>query len=181
LVIFSHPNKDDLEVRKVGKNGPSANEVLEALKSANIPLEHVHFTAMVKHGLGSKSKPTTEDIEEYAAELDAEIEKIKPKLIMPLGAEVFKRVMKSNMKMGDYLGEVIDTPYGKALPNYAPGMITVMDPTKRPEFREIFQLAKRVLDDNLHYDSYRYLVVDDPEVNTAILEKYISAGKFHIG
>ena len=168
-------------MRKVGKNGPSANEVLEALKSADIPLEYVHFTAMVKHGLGSKSKPTTEDIEEYAAELDAEIEKIKPKLIIPLGAEVFKRVMKSNMKMGDYLGEVIDTPYGKALPNYSPGMITVMDPTKRPEFREIFQLAKRVLDDNLHYDSYRYIVVDDPEVNTAILTEYINQGKFDIG
>ena len=181
LIVFSHPNKDDLEVRKFGEHGANALEILAALEAADIPRELVHFTAMVKHGMGSKSKPSAEDIEEYAAELDAEIEAIKPKLIMTLGAEVFKRIMKTNIKMGDYLGEITDSPYGKVLANYAPGMIVVMDPTKRPEFRDVFLLAKRALDDNLNYDQYKYIIVDEPEVNTAILEKYISEGKFHIG
>jgi len=181
LVIYSHPTKDDLEVRAFGKQGYAADEVHRALDAAGIDRARVHYTAMVKHGIGSKSKPSVEDIETFAAELDAEIAAIKPKLIMPMGAEVFKRIMKSNMKMGDYLGEIIDTPYGKALANYSPGMIVAMDPTKRPEFRDVFLLAKRALDNNLNYDKYRYLVVDDPEVNTAILEKYISDGKFHVG
>lgn len=181
LVVFSHPNKDDLEVRKFGERGANALEILAALEAADIPRELVHFTAMVKHGIGSKSKPSAEDIEEYAAELDAEIEAIKPKLIMTLGAEVFKRIMKTNIKMGDYLGEITDSPYGKVLANYAPGMIVVMDPTKRPEFRDVFLLAKRALDDNLNYDQYKYIIVDEPEVNTAILEKYIEQEKFHIG
>jgi DNA polymerase I-like protein with 3'-5' exonuclease and polymerase domains/uracil-DNA glycosylase len=181
MIVFSHPTKDDLSARVFGKNGFAADEVSAGLRGAGIPVEKVHFTAMVKHGIGSKSKPSAEDIEEWSAELDKEIESLKPKLIMPLGAEVFKRIMKSNIKMGDYVGEITDTPYGKVLANYAPGMIVAMDPTKRPEFREVFHLAKRVLDNNLKYDEYRYVIIDNPEDNIKILNKYISEGRFHIG
>lgn len=181
LVVFSHPNKDDLEVRAFGKKGYAAEEVLAALKQAGIPEDNVHFTAMVKHGIGNKGKPSAEDIEEWSAELDAEIEAIKPKLIMPMGAEVFKRIMRSNIKMGDYLGEITDTPYGKVLANYAPGMIVIMDPTKRPEFVGIFELAKRSLDNNLKYDEFKYILVDDPADNVKILQKYINRGMFDIG
>jgi uracil-DNA glycosylase family 4 len=181
VIIFSHPNKDDLKALAFGKDGYAADEVIAALNAAGIALDRVHFTGMVKHGIGSKSKPSPEDIEEYSASLDLELASIKPKLIMPLGAEVFKRIMKSNIKMGDYVGEMIDTTYGKVLANYSPGMVVIMDPTKRPEFREIFQLARKVLDDELNYEKYSYLIVDEPEVNKAILEKYIEQRKFHIG
>jgi uracil-DNA glycosylase family 4 len=181
LIIFSHPNKDDLEARGFGKQGFSADEVKSALSVAGIPLEKVHFTGMVKHGIGSKSKPSAEDIEEWREALDQEIEAIKPKLIMPMGAEVFKRVMRSNIKMGDYIGEVTDTPYGKVMANYAPGMIVAMDPTKRPEFREIFCLAKRVLEDNLKYEDYKYIVINDPAENIQILQQYIAKGMLTIG
>ena len=176
--MFSHPSKDDLEARRFGEKGYGADEVNTALERAGIPREKVHFTGMVRHGIGSKSKPSAEDIEEWSASLDAEIEAIKPKLIMPLGAEAFKRIMRSNIKMGDYLGEIVDTPYGKVLANYSPGMIVVMDPTKRPEFRDVFDLAKRALDNNLAYDSFKYFVIDDPEDNIKILQSYIKRGMF---
>ena len=181
MIVFSHPNQYDLEVRKFGETGFAADEVLSALRAAKIDLSRVHFTGMVKHGIGSKSKPTAEDIEEWRESLDKEIEEIKPKLIMPLGAEVFKRIMKSNIKMGDYIGEITENSYGKILANYAPGMIVAMDPTKRPEFREIFGFAKRVLDNNLKYESFRYIVVDDPEVNKALIDKYVSKEAFYVG
>lgn len=181
MVVFSHPSKDDMEEKMFGKKGSSAEEVLNALSAANIPTEKVYFTGMVKHGIGSRPKPSAEDIEAWSADLDQEIEKFKPKLIMPLGAEAFKRVMRSNIKMGDYVGEITDTPYGKVIANYAPGMVVVMDPTKRPEFRETFRFAKRVLDNNLDYDQYTYRIVDDPAENIAFLEYYIAKGMFDIG
>ena len=181
MIVFSHPNKDDLEAREFGKAGYAADEILAALRTAKIDLDRVYFTGMIKQGIGSKSKPSAEDIEEGREELDREIEQVKPKLIMPLGAEVFKRIMKGNIKMGDYLGEVTDTPYGKVMANYAPGMIVMMDPTKRPEFRDVFDLAKKVIDDNLSYEEYKYIIVDDPETNIAILQKYIAEGEFDIG
>ena len=181
MIVFSHPGKEDLEARKFGEQGYAADEVKAALRLANIPLEKVHFTGMVKHGIGSRSKPSAEDIEEWSASLDEEIAAIKPKLIMPMGAEAFKRIMRSNIKMGDYIGEITDTPYGKVLANYSAGMVVVMDPTKRPEFRDIFELAKRVLDDNLQYDSFKYIVVEDPADNIMFLESYINRGMFDIG
>jgi uracil-DNA glycosylase family 4 len=181
MVVFSHPNKDDLAAKSFGKSGFATDEVMNAMSIAKIPEEDVYFTGMVKYGIGSKGKPSAEDIEYWREDLDKEIEEIKPFLIMPLGAEAFKRVMQSNIKMGDYLGEVVDTPYGKVMANYAPGMIAAMDPTKRPEFQDVFQLAKRVINNNLEYDTYRYIVVDDPEVNIAILNKYINKGMFDIG
>ena len=181
MIVFSHPNKDDLEARKFGEKGYAADEISAALQSAGIDPSRVYLTGMIKRGIGSKSKPSAEDIEEGREELDREIESIKPKLIMPLGAEVFKRIMKSNIKMGDYIGEVTETSYGKVMANYAPGMIVMMDPTKRPEFRDVFSLARKVIDDNLKYDDYKYIIVDDPEVNRAILQQYIDAGEFNIG
>ena len=181
MIIFSHPNKDDLEVRAFGKQGYAALEVNQALERAGIPRDKVHYTAMVKHGIGSKGKPSAEDIEEWSASLDAEIEAIKPKIIMTLGAEVFKRVMRSNIKMGDYVGEITETPYGKVLANYAPGMIVMMDPTKRPEFRDIFDLAKRAMDDRLKYDSFQYVVFDNPEDNIKFLQRYVDKEMFDIG
>lgn len=181
LVVFSHPNKEDLEAQAFCKSGATADEVLEALDRANISLDKVHFTGAVKHGIGSKSKPTAEEFEEYAAELEQEIALIKPKLIIPMGAEAFKRVMKANIKMGDYIGEIMDSPYGKVLANYSAGMITVTDPTKRPEFRDVFILADKFLRDDLNYTQYKYFVVDDPEENIQFLQKYINSGQLSIG
>jgi uracil-DNA glycosylase family 4 len=181
MIVFSHPTKDDLQVAHFGRSGGSANEVLDALEEAEIPVEECYFTAMVRNGIGSKPKPPAEDIEFWSEKLDKEIEEIKPQLIISLGAEVFKRIMKTNMKVGDYLGEIIDSPYGKLLANYSPGMVTVQDPTKRPEFRDIFMLAKKAVDNNLQYQEYTYKIVDSPEENIAILKDYISRGMFSIG
>jgi len=181
LIVFSHPTKDDLEAKVFGEKGYAAEEVKRALENADISIDRVCFTAMVKHGIGSKGKPTAEDIEKWSESLDNEIAELKPKLIMPLGAEVFKRIMRSNIKMGDYLGEVIENDYGKILANYAPGMIVVMDPTKRPEFKETFLLAKRILDDDLNYEQFKYIVIDDPQDNINILNRYVKEGKFFIG
>ena len=92
---------DDLKVKQFGTEGSNADEILSALKAADISVDNVYFTGMVKHGLGSKSKPSAEDIEAWATKLDEEIAEIKPKLIIPLGAEVFNRILRSNIKMGD--------------------------------------------------------------------------------
>lgn len=181
MVVFSHPGKEDLEARAFCESGASADEVKTALDMAGIPIDNVYFTAAVKYGIGSKPKPSAEDFESGAQELEEEINKIKPKLIMPMGAEAFKRIMKSNIKMGDYVGEIIDSPFGKILPNYAPGMITVMDPTKRPEFRDVFILANRFIEDVLEYRDYKFVIIEDPEENIKVLNRYIREGKFIIG
>ena len=181
FIVFSHPLKADLACGKFGQEGENVEELHRALKIAGIDIADCYFTGMVHHGIGAKPKPGAQDIEQWAASLDEEIAEVKPKLIISLGAEVFKRLMKTNIKVGDYLGEVVDSPYGKLLASYSPGMVVVQDPTKRPEFIETFILAKRIVDNNLAYDDYSYKVVTDPAENLQILQSYIDRGMFNIG
>jgi uracil-DNA glycosylase len=180
VVVFSHPNKDDLRTRSFGTAGYAAEEITEALKLAGIDPARVHYTAAVRHGVGSK-KPTAEDFEYWKKALAQDLQAWKPKLIMPMGAEAFKAVMQANMKMGDYVGEIIDSPHGKLMANYSPALIVVADPTKRPEFQDVFKLARRYIDGNLTYDKYQYVVIDDPQENREIVEHYIKQGKLTIG
>jgi uracil-DNA glycosylase family 4 len=180
MLIVSHPGHEDLQNKRI-LSGAYGHEVQNALGAAGIREEDVYITSMVKYGIGSNSKPNAKLIEDCAPILDYEIELLKPKLIMTLGAEVFKRVMKANMKQGDSLGEIVDSPYGKLLACYSPGMIINQDPKKRPQFKETFLYAKRFLDDNLNYTPFKYFVVEDPAVNKLFIDNYISKGQFTTG
>lgn len=187
MLICSHPLKEDL-----GKEVPMPfsdhaeeympiDEIREALRISGLKEERCWFTSMVKFGIGNKDKPSSEQIELCRAELECEIETVKPKLIITLGAEVFKCIMKQVVGQSDYLGEIVDCPYGKVMANYSPANVYRVDPKLRPEFIENFELAKRFIDGKLKYKDFRYKIVRDPEVNKAILNYYINEGMFSIG
>ena len=180
MLILSHPGKDDMEAGELF-TGSYRTEVVNALAAAGIETSNVWVTSMVKTGIGAKPKSTAEQITEGAAQLDWEIAYVKPKLIMTLGAEVFKRLMKKNMSQGDFLGEIIDCPYGKLIPNFSPGMILNQDPKKRPQFRSAFVLARRFLEDRLDYTPFTWEVVDDVERSKQIVKHYIDNNLLDIG
>lgn len=203
MIVCSHPSKDDLEARKLFGRGSGEKELENALKEAGIPMDHVWITSMVKYGIGSKDKPSGEQIAECSPFLDAEIAFVKPKLIIALGSEVFKRLMRKNIKISPYIGEIIDSPYStdgvhyacandelqfdkpaefiKILPNYSVGNIYAVDPKLRPEFKDIFYLARRYVTGKLKYRDFKWIIVKDPATNLKILEKYAKEGKLTIG
>lgn len=182
MIVLSHPNAEDLQQRYLCAGSGASVEIRNALEANQISEDDVWITSMVKYGIGSKTKPSSDQIAECAPYLDAEIEFVKPKLIMALGAEAFKRIMKTNIKISDYLGEIIDCPYGcKILANHSAGTILAQDPTKRPQFVENFTLAKDFVTDNLHYTPFKYYVVNDPEENKKILQHYMDKGMWTIG
>jgi uracil-DNA glycosylase family 4 len=182
MVIGTNPNHEDLQAGAIYWNSAAGRELQKALDACGIKVEDIWLTTMVKYGIGSKPKLSGEQIKECAAYLDAEIEAIKPKLIIALGAEVFKRVMKANIKVSPYLGEIIECPYGcKVLANHSPGTIFAQDPTKRPQFQEIFLLGKEYVGDNLNYTPYTYHVIDDVDTAKAVVDHYVSRGLVKVG
>jgi uracil-DNA glycosylase len=188
MIIGSHPNKDDLEnkelVREVyhfGNGCDTANELKKALEVNQFDLNNIWYTTICKSGIGSKSKPSAQDIKAGYALLEEELQTIKPDLIVALGSEAFKRVMRKNIKVGDYLGVIRDCPYGKVLANHSPGTVIAVDPTKRNEFQEIFELAKSYIDNKLNYTPFNYHIIKDIKVAKAIIEYYIENKKFDIG
>lgn len=180
MLILSHPTHDDLGPKEL-LSGAYGVEVQNAVAAAGINPNDLYITSMVKHGIGSKPKPSSDQIAAGAELLDYEISLVKPKLIMTLGAEVFKRVMKKNATQGDSLGEIIDSPYGKLLPNFSPGMILNQDPKKRIYFRQAFELAERYINDRLNYTPFEWILVDDPEVNAEIVKSYVDRGMLSVG
>lgn len=187
LIVCSHPTYEDYRQQELHYRSDeltehtNADELMDGLRVAGISEDDCFFTSMVKYGIGNQAKPTPKQIEECSAELDIEIAEIKPKLIIALGAETFKRLMKQNISPSDYMGEIIESPYGPLMATYAPGQIHKVDPTLRPDFYCNFQLAKRFVDGTLRYKPYEYLVVDTPEVNTQILQHYIDTNQFSVG
>ena len=181
MLILGYPSADACEEEDL-EAGASMAEVINALEVAEIPKEDVYVTTMVKFGIGTQSKPNTAQIELCREALDFEIATLKPRLIMTLGADSFKRIVKVNRKVTDALGEIVDCPYGcKLIPNYSPGMILTQDPTLRPFFRGVFDDASKFLNDRLQYTQFEWLVVDDPEVNQLIVADYIQRGMLTVG
>lgn len=184
MLILSHPAHDDLQARELlSKQSPYREEIMNALKVSDINPNDVYVTTMVKYGIGNKSKPDKAAIAECAEQLKHEIALVNPKLIMTMGAEVFKAVMQTTRKQGDYLGEIVDSPHGcKLLANYSPGMILNQDPKLRPEFRYNFVSAKRYVNDELSYESFTYEIIRTPEENIRILQGYLdNVGPVYVG
>lgn len=187
MIVCSNPSYEDCRQGELHYQSDdltehtNADELMDGLRVAGIDKDDCFFTTIVKYGIGSAAKPNPKQIEECAAELDLEIAEIKPKLIIALGAEAFKRLMKQNISPSDYIGEIITSPYGPLMATYSPGQVHRIDPTLRPDFYCNFQLAKRFVDGTLKYEPYEYILVDDPEVNKEILQHYIDTNQFSIG
>ena len=182
MLITSYPSVDVLQEDDL-LAGPSGLELKNALDVAGLTEKDYYLTPMVKYGIGNISKPTIAQIDECAPMLDYEIQVVNPEIILTLGAEPFKRIKKENAKITDYLGNFTDCPYGanRLLPNYSPGMIVTQDPRKRPQFREVFELARKQLNGILTYTDYRWIVVTDPEVNRELIKQYIAERKLTVG
>ena len=181
ILIIGYPSAEALDEGDVF-SGANGVELRNALESCGLEEGDYYLTTMIKYHVGSSGKPSTKQIEECRAVLDFEIATVNPKLIMTFGAEQFKRVKQEAAKMTNFLGNIIDCPYGcKMLPNYSPGMIVSQDPTLRNTFRESFDLAERYINDRLEYTPFNYIVVDSPEENRAIIQDYIGKGQLEVG
>lgn len=186
MIVTSHPMREDLKYGYIlSETDPDdyspRDELMAALRIAGIKQEQCWFTCMVKFGIGSKAKPTSEDIKTCAEELDLEIATIKPKLIISLGAEVFKRIQHKSVSQSDYVGEIIDSPYGPQLVQMHPVQVLRVDPKQRPEFILNFELAKRYVEGTLKYQDYEYLVVEDVDTAKMVVQHYIDTAQFSVG
>src|SRR4051812_26035348 len=63
MLIFSHPTHEDLETKEI-LSGAYRLEVQNAIAAAGIDPNEIYVTSMVKRGIGSKPKPTSEQIAE---------------------------------------------------------------------------------------------------------------------
>lgn len=130
LVMFVGEQPGDQEDR-AGKPfvGPAGKLLDEALHAAHIPRDEVYVTNAVKHfkfePRGTRrihSKPSAREIKACRPWLEAEIQVVKPRMIVCLGATAAQSLMGSAFRLTQHRGEALKT-------DWAPWLLATMHPS----------------------------------------------------
>jgi DNA polymerase len=118
MMVGEQPgDREDIEGRPFV--GPAGRILDEALDAAGIPRSNVYLTNAVKHFRWERrgkrrlhSKPSQVHVRACRPWLQAEIEVVRPRLVVLLGATAAQSVMGSTFKVTQQRGEVLDSPLG---------------------------------------------------------------------
>lgn len=122
MVIGEGPGREEDLAGKpfVGQSGTLLARLLE---DAGIEPRSVYLTNAVRCRPPGNRKPKVSEIRACYPYLLAEIEQVRPKVIITVGATALEAVYKK-AKLGDVLGQVLDGPHGiPIVPTYHPAFI----------------------------------------------------------
>jgi uracil-DNA glycosylase family protein len=148
LAMFVGEQPGDQEDR-AGKPfvGPSGQLLDEALQAAQIPRDEVYVTNAVKHfkfeQRGTRrihSKPSAREVKACRPWLEAEIQVVKPQMIVCLGATAAQSLMGSAFRITQHRGEILKTDWAPWLlaTNHPSAIIRMPDAEMRRQAREQF-------------------------------------------
>jgi DNA polymerase len=110
--------------------GPAGVLLDEALRATGIHREDVFLTNVVKHFKWQErgkrrlhAKPSSREIASCRPWLEAELELIKPRVIVCLGATAVQAVLGRGFRLRERHGEVVSGPLGNAVATYHPAAV----------------------------------------------------------
>jgi DNA polymerase len=118
MMVGEQPgDREDMEGRPFV--GPAGRILDEALEAAGIPRSKVYLTNVVKHFRFERrgkrrlhSKPSQVHVRACRPWFEAEIEVVRPRLVVLLGATAAQSVMGSTFKVTERRGQVLSSPLG---------------------------------------------------------------------
>jgi uracil-DNA glycosylase family protein len=131
LIVGEQPgNSEDLEGAPFV--GPSGRMLDRAMVDAGIDRSTVYVTNVVKHFKWRRApsgkrrihqKPDRAEVEACFPWLEAEVERVRPELIVCLGATSAQALLGASFRVTRQHGEVVDSPLGPALATAHPSAI----------------------------------------------------------
>ena len=131
LIVGEQPgNSEDLEGAPFV--GPSGRMLDRAMVDAGIDRSTVYVTNVVKHFKWRRApsgkrrihqKPDRAEVEACFPWLEAEVERVRPELIVCLGATAAQALLGASFRVTRQHGEVVDSPLGPALATAHPSAI----------------------------------------------------------
>ncbi len=144
----------------VGRSGQILNSALE---EAGIERAKLYITNAVSCRPPDNRTPTPEEIQLCRGRLVEEINQVKPKLIVTLGAVPMRSVLKLNGIVKHHGQEVYSEEFGcTVLPCYHPAFV-LRDPRRQHEFLQDIMRIPRLIDDSKPKAKTEYIVVDSFE------------------
>lgn len=125
MVINSYASENDEEVGAAVM--PSS--LVERLQGIGIDPEKVYYTNAIKCACPRGTKFKVGDIKKCKVHLDQEIEEVKPKFILVLGAQALKATVDGSIT--ELNGVMVEKDGIKYMPSYSPGIV-YRDPGKAP-------------------------------------------------
>jgi len=123
MLVGEQPgDREDLEGRPFV--GPAGRVLDQALEEAGIDRSEVYVTNAVKHFKWTPAprgkrrihkKPGAEEIRACRPWLDAEIDQVKPKMVVALGATAAQALMGRDFRLTQHRGELLESDIGPLL------------------------------------------------------------------
>jgi uracil-DNA glycosylase family 4 len=148
MLIGEAPGADEDEqgLPFVGRAGQLLTKIIEAI---NLSREEVFICNILKCRPPSNRKPLTSEVEDCEPYLKKQIELIKPKFILLLGLTAAETLLKSNVKMADIRGNLVEYQGIKTLVTYHPAAL-LRNPNWKPLVWEDVKLLRRLYDEYLN-------------------------------
>ncbi len=149
VFVGEAPGEEEDKQKKpfVGRAGKYLNSKIEEI---GLRREDVYITNVVKSRPPGNRKPTKEEMASCAPYLTKEIEIVRPKLIVCLGATALEGLLGKSLPITKYRGRFFEYPYDrsiKVLLTYHPAYI-LRNPAAEREFTEDMRKIKEFLSQN---------------------------------
>ncbi|MCE5305888.1 uracil-DNA glycosylase [bacterium] len=144
LIIGEAPGADEDKIGKpfVGKAGQLLTRIIESVKFSR---EDVYIANIVKCRPPNNRTPVEDEWKECLPYLIKQIELIKPKFIMLLGAVPFKALLGSDHQITKERGQVFDYNGIPTIPTFHPAYL-LRNPAAKKDVWEDVQLLRKLFD-----------------------------------
>lgn len=132
MLVGEAPGEQEVEQREpfVGQSGKRLDA---ALADAGVNRRDLYITNLVKVRPPENRDPHRDEIEAWRPVLDAEIERVDPEIIVPLGSFATREILGTDEKISDVHGRTFDRAGRDVMPTYHPAA-TFYGESKREEF-----------------------------------------------
>ncbi len=139
MLVGEAPGANEVEQGEpfVGRAGRRLNEILEKI---GVKREDLYITNLVKTRPPENRDPKKKEIEAWKPLLEKEIEKVDPKVIIPLGNFASKEMTGTNKGITKIHGDFRRRKGRKVMPVFHPAA-TLYDRTKTPKLEEDLKKA----------------------------------------
>ncbi len=128
----------------VGRAGQLLNKILDAIE---MPRETVYVANIIKCRPPDNRRPNKEEVAQCEPYLHKQIELVKPKVILALGLTAVNTLLRTNHKMGDIRGKVLQYQNTKLIATYHPAALLRNPEWKRATWEDV-QMLKKVCEES---------------------------------
>ena len=145
LIIGDVPDAKENELSK-SSNSEARELLTKILGAINFTREDIYITNIIKCRLPEGTKAMPNEFEQCEPYLKKQIELINPEFILALGLTAVNTLLKSNYKMKDVKGKVLEYEGKKLLTTYHPSALLRNPTWKRQAWEDVQQLRAMYVD-----------------------------------